>query len=61
LDRILSAWRGELAAGRFAAVRYYCSPAAEPYVRRSAERVGFGAEFEATMLPAECLPATLLL
>jgi len=59
LDRILSAWRGEVAAGRFAAVRYYCSAQALPYVQRSAERIGFGPEFNATLLPADCLPANL--
>jgi len=52
LDRILFAWRGEILAGRFAAVRYYCSPAAEPYVRRSADRVRFEA-LELFTLPEE--------
>jgi hypothetical protein len=60
LDRILAGWRGQVRAGRFPPPRYYCSATALPYVQRSAERVGFGAEFEATLLPAECLPATLL-
>jgi hypothetical protein len=59
LDRILAGWRGEIVAGRFAALRYYCSEEALPYVQRSAERVGFGAEFEAMRLPDECLPADL--
>ena len=61
LDRILYGWRREVRAGRFVAPRYYCSAAALPYVQRSAERVGFGAEFDATLLPAECTSAVLRL
>jgi hypothetical protein len=59
LDRILAGWRGQIVAGRFAALRYYCSEEAMPYVQRSAKRVGFGPEFSATLLPDECLPANL--
>ena len=59
LDRILIGWRNEIASRRFAALRYYCAERALPYVQRSAERVDFGAEFEATLLPPECLPAQI--
>jgi hypothetical protein len=55
LDRILFAWRGEITAGRFAAVRYYCSPTVLPYVRRSAERVGF-TELEVELLGEDLTP-----
>jgi hypothetical protein len=38
LDEILTGWKTAVEKGRFARVRYYCSSAALPYVKRSVER-----------------------
>jgi hypothetical protein len=58
LDRIVRGWKQAVDNGRFAASRYFCSPAAQPYVERSLERVGASPQVQLQALPEQCWSAT---